>query len=671
MDRTTQRRPVRRRKKQPDINSILFAVVCALAVILAIVIVIAVVVKQAGPSDGGGTEQTEISQYIGLSVSADIPHDSVTVAQTITFTGTSDPTAPLTVNGQTVPRQTDGSFSHTIDLVTGTNEFVFAHKEESYTHTVENRYAVQEYSPNAPTEYNCGATIQLRLIARNGSTIKVTFNNKTIEMTKYMDQTGIGVAEGFTLYTGTYKLPSGNTQDLDMGEIQYTVSCNGITETYTSGKIICQKSADILASNPAVTPDYGEYIDVGSGYIVEIISITAETFDGKTTDDKSNPLRNYLPKGTVDYGSAELVYNGSTSYRLLRCGRRVYTEMKNRPYATKFKVVDSYIGTLPDHNEISVNSIAVDGHFTILTLDTLWKAPFYFDILPQTYNDPADRDFSITNLTAEYVDITFCYATQFSGDITIPASNPLFKSAELIRRESDCTLRLYLKKTGDFYGWDAYYNDLGQLCFRFLNPVSVTASDNFYGADLTGLRVMIDVGHGGFDPGAVGEDVDGNEVLEAKCNLELALVLKQELESAGATVIMNRDTDIRLTLTERLTFLKEQKPDLCICIHQNSLDKQYAWYNGCEVSYFTPYSMELAKYINENTKESGVYNSSKLMFFYSYFVTRMTNCPLVLMENGYISNPEEATKMTDPEVQLKKAQAMVKGIAQYYLSINN
>lgn len=670
MERTEQRRPARRRRQQPDINQILFIVVCALALILAVVIVIAVVVRNQPPADQGGSQPTENSQYVGLTISADIENNAVTVLRTITFTGTSDPTAALTVGGHTVPRQPDGSFSYTADLVTGKNEFVFSHKEETYTHTVENRYAVQQYSPSEPTEYNCGATVQLKLIVRNGSTMKVTFNGKTIEMAKHMDQTGIGVAEGFTLYTGSYKLPTGNISDLDLGEIQYSVTCNGITETYTSGKIICKKSADVLASNPAVTPDYGEYIDVGSGYIVEIISVTAETFDGKTTDDKSNPLRNYLPKGTVDYGSTELVYNGSTTYRLLRCGRRVYTDLKNRPLGTKFKVVDSYIGTLPDHNEIALKSLAVDGHFTILTLDTLWKAPFYFDIAPQTYTNPADRNFSISEFTAEYVDITFCYATQFTGNLEL-ADNPLFKSAELITRDDDCTLRLYLKEKGAFYGWDAYYNDLGQLCFRFMNPISVSASDNFYGADLTGLRVMIDVGHGGFDPGAVGKDVDGNQVLESERNLALALILKQELESAGATVIMNRDTDIRLTLTERLTFLKDQAPDMCICIHQNSLDAQYSYYNGCEVSYFTPQSMELAKYIEEFTDASGAYNDSKLLFFYAYFVTRMSNCPLVLMENGYISNPEEATKMLDPDIMLAKAQAMVKGIAKYYLEMSN
>jgi len=670
----TKRR--RRHSHQLNLTGILTIAVCVLAVILAIVLVIAALIPDQPQPTEPSTAPSETvapttvpTEYIGLTIQASIPDKSVTLEQSVIFEGTSDPAQPVTLNGQAIDRKEDGSFTYTASLITGANEFVFAHKEETFTHCLERRYAIESFSPAEDTEYNCGATVHLTLSVRSGSQLQVTLNGKTIEMKKSDNQVGSGISEGFVLFEGKYKLPNTNTSDVNLGPITYTVTCDGITETFTSGDIICKKSADILASNPGVTPNYGEYIDVGSGYIVEIISISAETFDGKTNDDKSNPLRNYLPAGTLDYGSTKIVKSpsGQISYRLLRCGRRVYTESQNTPLSTKYPVVDCYTGTLPDHNEIRLDSLAVNGHHTVLTLDVLWKAPFYFDIAPQRYNDPANRDFRITDFTATYVDITFCYATVFEGSIEIPADNPLFKSAELIKRDSDCTLRLHLKKTGSFYGWDAYYNENDQLCFRFLNPTPVQAAQNAYGADLSGITVMIDVGHGGFDPGAVGKDASGNQVTESSRNLALALALKAELESIGATVIMNRDTDVRLTASERITFLKTNTPDICICIHHNSLDQSASYYNGCEISYFTPYSMELAKLINDYTDQSGAYNDSKLLFFYAYFVSRQSVCPLVLTENGYLSNVEEATKTMDPAVILTKAQAMVKGIAQYFL----
>ena len=55
--------------------------------------------------------------------------------------------------------------------------------------------------------------------------------------------------------------------------------------------------------DPDVTPDAGGYRDVGSGYIVEIVDVCAETFNGQSLDNKSHPEWNYLPKGTVDYGT--------------------------------------------------------------------------------------------------------------------------------------------------------------------------------------------------------------------------------------------------------------------------------------------------------------------------------------------------------------------------------
>ena len=118
------------------------------------------------------------------------------------------------------------------------------------------------------------------------------------------------VAEGFARFTGEYRLTNTNTSDLDLGVVTYTATYGGITETYTSGKITCQKTNQIQASDPSVTPTTGGYINVGSGYITEVITYSAETFNGTTKDDYSRPTNNYLPKGTVDYCSTAVVQNG-------------------------------------------------------------------------------------------------------------------------------------------------------------------------------------------------------------------------------------------------------------------------------------------------------------------------------------------------------------------------
>lgn len=419
---------------------------------------------------------------------------------------------------------------------------------------------------------------------------------------------------------------------------------------------------------PSVTPDYGEYIDVGSGYIAEIITYSAETFNGKTSDDYSAPIRNFLPEGTVDYASTRIISNSTMDYVLLRCGRRVYLEKNNNPSTVKLPVVECYEGTLPDHNEVGFVSMEQQGHFTVLTMDVLWKAPFYFDILPQNYMDPGSRDYRVTAFTAQYVDITFCYATVFEGTVSIGSDHPLFSSAEVIQNESDCILRLYLKKTGGFYGYDSYYNENDQLCFKFLNPVRAAAtSDNSYGADLSGIRILIDVGHGGVDGGSTVTDSTGTKVEEADLNLKMAKALQQELESMGATVILNRTDDTKLNVDDRVKNLKEAAPDLCICIHHNS-DGGVGDATGLQVCYSTPMSHDLATLIYNKTVNAGIYKEAYMSWHY-YFVAKQTNCPIVLMECGYMSNASDLADMLSSTVTQQKAQAMAKAVAEYFLNI--
>lgn len=416
----------------------------------------------------------------------------------------------------------------------------------------------------------------------------------------------------------------------------------------------------------------GNYLNVGEGYVAEVIIYGAETFTGTTKDDYSLPTNNYLPEGTVDYCYSKVITNGSLSYVVLRSGQRVYLQKKNTPMAAQVQVVKQFDSTLPDHNELNVVSYENTGRHTVLTLDCLWKAPFYFDIAPQSYNNPSqssNRDFSVTSCTAKYIDITFCYATSFTGTVQIPSGDPVFKSAELIRNEHDCTLRLYLKKTGGFYGWDAYYNDQGQLCFRFLNPAKVTAADNECGADLTGVKIMIDVGHGGYDAGAVTKDESGKQWEEADLNLSLAKALKEKLEAAGATVILNREGDTTLAVDTRLTMLKSEAPDFCIAIHQNSYTGS-SKVNGFMSYYYTPYSQLAASKVCQATKASGVYKSSGLGW-HVYFTARQTTCPVVLTENGYMSSPYDLGNMTSNEGVDAKATALAKGIADYFLAIQS
>ena len=675
---------VKRKPRRADPTPMLIGLVSILSVILVLVLFLAFREEPTAPTEPTGqiqntTQQTTVPDattgqsgpVLSLMVSQPAQPHTVVMEPSFLFQGTSDPEESLTLNGKELVRQADGSFREEVILERGQNRFTLVHKDRTVEYTVEYRYAVQSYAPAGEQTFNSGATIRFEVLAREGSAVQVDFNGVTLSLSKSQVQEGTGAAEGFCCFEGKYVLPNTNTEDLDLGSITYTVTCDNVTETYTSGVITCLKTNDILASDPSVTPSGGKYINVGSGYIGEIVGFSAETFDGRTTDDYSHPTNNYLPQGTVDYCSTKLIEKGNLKYVLLRSGHRVYLDKKNIPSSKRVQVTDRYVGTLPDHNEIGVSSFKDTGSHLVLTLDTLWKAPFFFDLKPQDYyypNGGSDRNYSVTALTATYIDITFCYATVFTGEVELPAGNSLFSKAELIRNESDHTLRLHLKKVGGFYGWNAYYNDAGQLCFRFLKPAKVTKAENAYGVDLSGVTVMLDVGHGGVDGGAVGVDANGKQVEEADRNLALAMALKQELESIGATVILNREDDRALNVDERLRLLQQVAPDICICLHHNSV-AGYPNINGLEVFYYHPFSERAAELIAGENKKDSVYKSVMLNWHY-YFVARQTDCPVVLMENGYMSSAYDVANTLSQSAILQKAQAMTRGVAAWFLELN-
>ncbi len=586
-----------------------------------------------------GESTTAVTADWGLDITSH-ERTSTTVEDTTVFEGTCNPEESLLLNGKSVKRDKEGAFSVEMPLKVGKNTFVFTYKGEKTTYTVQRKYAIiQGFTPSGSYWYQSGATFGVSVTARRGSTVTATFRGST---TTLKAESGTGT---FVRYTGRFGLPGGNKKDLNLGPVKFKATYQGKTDTAQSGDIVCQKEAK---------PTVGE-----------IVTFSAETFNGEGEDDASRPTNNYLPRGTVDYVVGRSYWEDK-EFVLLRCGRRVYVGKTLEPSGKKVRVVRERKGSLPATNTLNVRRLEVGNRATTLTLDTNWKAPFLLDVYPQRYQNPAAQNYTISRATGEYVQITFCYANALKGDIAIPSNHPLFSSARVTRSDGECVLRLYLKKTGAFYGWDAFYNGSGQLVFQFLHPARVTPANNEYGANLLGVKIMLDVGHGGYNKGASGLNANHPE---SERNMNLARLLKTELESMGATVILNRDDSTALDSDRRCRLLKQVKPDLCIAIHHDASGSSSA--NGFGSYYFSPRSYQAAKCIYDATMQSGIYrygNRNKLSWHY-YFVGRMTDCPVVLTENGFMTSPRDHTGIISQETNRQKAKAIAQGTADYFLSL--
>lgn len=637
--------------------------------------------KQQSKTD----DDSSSSQYLAVSSSLEEPEEElsdiqkteseyfkITQPQTksfttknssVTFKGNTNITTGVTLNGKQIkiPKDIDGSFTVTEKLKYGKNKFVFKAGKFETVYNITRKYEIiTDYSPKTEQTYSAGATFSVSVTAKKGATVTATFNNKKLTLTKAETK-----KDGFAVFSGNFTLPKGHFKDLNLGVVEFKAVYKKYSDTATSKNIICQKEKGVVSYDADATPTGGNYINVGSGVITEIVGFQAETFDGKGNMDISKPYYTHLPQGTVDYGSPEtleIINESDDKLELitLRCGKKVYKYRYEKPPYKKVAVAKQYAGTLPDHNELSVAGLYETTTHTRLILNTLWKAPFDFQLKDQKYNS----DYTVSNVTFNYVDITFCYATKFEGEINIPATNPLFKSAKLIKNKSDYTLRLYLKKQGGFYGWDSYYNSQNQLCFEFLKPAKIKSAKNTYGVNLNGARILIDVGHGGSDSGAT--NLGGRKNREAVRNLVLAKKIAKELHSIGATVYLTRSDDSTSSNIQKSTMFKNLKPDYCLAIHHDSDRSSSA--NGFGSYYYYPFSKNAAQYVLNHSFNTGLYKR-KTFKWHFYFMSRVSVCPVVLTENGFMSNQHDYNNIKDDAANTQKAIALTRGIVEYFKSI--
>ena len=201
----------------------------------------------------------------------------------------------------------------------------------------------------------------------------------------------------------------------------------------------------------------------------------------------------------------------------------------------------------------------------------------------------------------------------------------------------------------------------GYVSMDYLSTTKPTAgSKQEQERDLKGKVIVLDPGHGAHDPGALGENNT-----EKDLTLATAKKLKAKLETAGAKVIMTRTEDTYLTLSERVQISKKNNADVFISIHFNSSASESA--NGMETYYWTTYKNEskLAELVQkELIKSTGL--SDRKSATGNFHVIRENNNSAILVELGFISNPDEEKIIATSDFQNKAATGIVNGLEAYF-----
>lgn len=173
------------------------------------------------------------------------------------------------------------------------------------------------------------------------------------------------------------------------------------------------------------------------------------------------------------------------------------------------------------------------------------------------------------------------------------------------------------------------------------------------------MKILIDPGHGGKELGAIGP----GGLTEKEVNLRVAFFLKSLLEKDGFEVILTRTKDLTLSLKERVEIAKKHKPCLFLSIHHNANSERYSHINRFEV--YVPFNYE-GPSISLGKKLAEIFSQERDQITWGPIPARYTvlnSSPFsVLVEPGYIINPEEEKRLRSTSYLEEEASLLYKGI---------
>lgn len=208
------------------------------------------------------------------------------------------------------------------------------------------------------------------------------------------------------------------------------------------------------------------------------------------------------------------------------------------------------------------------------------------------------------------------------------------------------------------------------ICFFLLSLYLPKVSALVKNLNLLGKVIVLDAGHGGKDAGA-----QNNQIIEKELNLILIKKLEKELVSRGATVYLTREEDKDLSTTtvnrkrndlyNRAKYINKISPDMYISLHLNSTNNS-AW-RGFQVFYTN--KNDKNKVIAEtitNYMNSNISNVRKIKQDNTYYMYKYINAPGILIEAGFISNPNDNYLLRQEDYQDKLINLISNSIEIYF-----
>lgn len=547
--------------------------------------------------------------------------------------GSSDPSAPITLNGEPVSRTKNGYFSFYENLGSGNNDYVLSQGGNSVSHSVTystkatvaantnilSTYDITTPYPSSETWISGGDTVNFSCTAPAGSTVTATVGGASVQLKPTLGAKASSSSFVKEVYKGSIKFGSlaPKEQIIDLGTITFTAEKGGYKKTIRTG-LMRQIGEGALIYAQVNTPYtylkksptssfYDDYTPTSVGMRDYIVGFDSDyyklRFGGYVSADNVNVVEGQpLYKNAVISASSETVSSENQTYK------ENYTELR-------FGVLESVpIDVWVDKKEV-----------TIVIYDTLPE------MMPQ---------------------MELC-------------ENPLFESVSVKAGASGKTV-LYtamLKDEKNYYGFELVYEP-SFIKIRFNNPVGLSSD---YEKPLEGKVIYVDAGHGGTDIGARGPGAPELKMFESNLNLLIANSFAEKIAALGATVYTTRTEDVTYDLYDRLDMISAVVPDILVSVHHNSVADSV---NATRTrGYLGLYSNNSGILLADTVADAVCNNLNRFKRTTAYqklAVARDHRFPSTLCEMSFISNVEEF-EWTLAEGNIERsAQALCDGVIQFF-----
>jgi len=264
------------------------------------------------------------------------------------------------------------------------------------------------------------------------------------------------------------------------------------------------------------------------------------------------------------------------------------------------------------------------------------------------------------------VELTLHYIDEFEQNFSLDDTSPLVSNIQWTQREEKTVaFRILLRKKANLWGY-AYRFEENELILDLMHePTRVKQT----GKPLAGARIVLDAGHSPKRTPPYDGAVGPTGYLEYQATYALAQDLKPLLEQAGATVLLTRDGENKMSLQDRYDFAKDQQAHIFISLHYNALAETQdplAKPRGFTVYYAYPHSFDLAEKVYKAFVKHVPLADNGLLANTVLFIPRMSDYPSILVENAFLILPEQEELAKTQEGRASFVKALYEGIVNFY-----